>query len=98
MGAATVPLKLLALPRTPFLLLQLYCNNTAHEKKVAASKCLPCKRAESVCLCLQHVTDFFVTSANAALSKSDEPEKVGLQIICTCPAIQRVQHLSCCGV
>ena len=25
---------------------------------------------------LQHVSDFFVTSANAALSKSDEPEKV----------------------
>ena len=25
---------------------------------------------------LQHVSEFFVTSANAALSKSDEPEKV----------------------
>ena len=27
-------------------------------------------------VCLQHVSDFFVTSANAALSKSDDPEKV----------------------
>ena len=27
-------------------------------------------------VCLQHVSEFFVTSANAALSKSDEPEKV----------------------
>ena len=30
-------------------------------------------------VCLQHVSDFFVTSANAALSKSDEPEKVRSQ-------------------
>lgn len=29
-------------------------------------------------VCLQHVSDFFITSANAALSKSDEPEKVCL--------------------
>ena len=28
------------------------------------------------CVCMQHVSEFFVTSANAALSKSDEPEKV----------------------
>ena len=33
-------------------------------------------------LCVQHVSDFFVTSANAALSKSDEPEKVSLRINC----------------
>lgn len=28
---------------------------------------------------MQHLSEFFVTSANAALSKSDEPEQV-----CTC--------------
>jgi len=33
-------------------------------------------RVLKLCVCLQHVSDFFVTSANAALSKSDEPEKV----------------------
>ncbi len=33
-------------------------------------------RVLKLCVPLQHVSDFFVTSANAALSKSDEPEKV----------------------
>ncbi len=33
-------------------------------------------RVLKLCVSLQHVSDFFVTSANAALSKSDEPEKV----------------------
>ncbi len=33
-------------------------------------------RVLKLCVFLQHVSDFFVTSANAALSKSDEPEKV----------------------
>ena len=33
-------------------------------------------RVLRLCVSLQHVSDFFVTSANAALSKSDEPEKV----------------------
>ena len=57
---------------------QCYCGTAVaiedDDAHPAVGNCLGL--VSSLVVCLQHVSDFFVTTANAALSKSDEPEKV----------------------